>query len=64
MPDAEKLKIALEALKELRDHPYGHENDAVQMHDIARDALREIQREHYLGTPSPVVAEVLAGVCA
>ena len=63
MPDNEKLNIALEALLELSNYADTSENsDVFWMRRIARDALCAIQRDHYLGTPSPVVAEVLAGV--
>jgi hypothetical protein len=62
MPDDEKLKIALEALKELRDHRFGSEGDGVQMHDIAKKAVLEIQLHHFAVERSWVVAEVAPGV--
>ena len=62
MPDDEKLKIALEALVELRDHPCGNENDAVKMHDIARKAVFQIQLHHFAVKRSWVVSEVASGV--
>ena len=58
----EKLKIALEALVELRDHPCGNENDAVKMNSIAKKAVLEIQLHHFSVERSHVVAEVAPGV--
>ena len=61
MPDDEKLKIALKALLKLSEyHP--HQYSSVWVHETAQEALLEIRRDHYLGTSSSVVAEVLAGV--
>ena len=62
MTEATALKIALEALLELKDHSTNKDGAAVFMRSIAREAIREIQREHYLVEPSPVVGELLAGV--
>ena len=62
MPDDEKLKIALEALLEIRDHRFGSEDDAVQMHNIAKKAVLEIQLHHFSVERSHVVAEVAPGV--
>ena len=67
MTDDEKLKIALEALLELSKYDPEY-SQGVGAHnpewvcDTAKEALREVQRDHYLGTTSPVVAEVLAGM--
>lgn len=59
MSESHALKIALEALLELQAHPVDYASDALLMHDIAICAIRDIQREHYLDSPSPVVAEVI-----
>ena len=59
MTEATALKIALEALLELKDHSTNEDGDAVFMRNIAREAIREIRREHYLAEPSPVVAELV-----
>ncbi len=52
------LKIALEALLELSEYA-SHEHSSLWVQNTALDALREIRREHYLGSSSPVVAEAL-----
>lgn len=62
MDESRALKIALEALLELKSHPTSSEYDAVYMKYIVQGALQEIQREHYLGSPSPIVHELLTGV--
>ena len=60
MQNDDKLKIALEALKELKDlEPTNDADYGAMVELIASDALHDIQREHYLGTPSPVVAELI-----
>jgi hypothetical protein len=61
-PTEVKLKIAIDALLEIRDYHPETADDAADMRRIAVDALFEIQRDHHLGEPSPVVHEVLAGV--
>lgn len=58
----DKLRIALEALLDIRKHSITNDHDAYQMRQMATKAIQEIQREHYLGDPSPTVHEVLAGV--
>lgn len=57
-----QLKIALEALLDLKRMPFADEDDAYRLHERSIKALHAIVREHYLGEPSPVVREVLAGV--
>ncbi len=62
MTDTDKLKIALTALLELRAHETVSDQAATWMRRIAVDALRQIQRDRYLGESSQAVHEVLTGV--
>ena len=55
----EKLRIAIEALLELRKLDFEHHSYSYHVRRISNDALREIQREHFLVSPSPAVAEVI-----
>ena len=57
MSEVKVLKIALEALLELKEL-----DQAFTANQIAAEALYNIQREHYLGEPSPVVAEVIGAI--
>ena len=56
----EKLRIALEALLKIKDLS-SSDLDAYHFHAerITWQALQAIQREHYLGEPSPIVAELV-----
>lgn len=62
MDNDAKLKIALEALLELKNYNTNIDDAADDMQDIACDALADIQREHYLGETSGVVFDALVGV--
>lgn len=57
----EKLRIAIEALTLIESIFEGEEAYAEQVQNAASQALLEIQREHYLNVPSPVVAELIGG---
>ena len=53
----EKLRIAITALREIAALANRYECESAPR--VATDALRDIQREHYLHVPSPVVAELI-----
>ena len=55
----EKLRIALEALLALKDHPVSNADHARLMCEIAIKAIQQVQRDHYLVEHSSTVAEVI-----
>lgn len=59
MTDDEKLTIAIAALLALKDILADTDNFVYHTRYIVLDALRQIQRYHYLVEPSPVVAELI-----
>ena len=57
----EKLKIAIEALLEIKDLYAEETGYAYHVQRISANALHAIRLKHYLAEPSPVIAERIGG---